>query len=111
MKCGLHRLTRRELISKSTIGALSGWAVLNIPRFTQAQTQSTTKSRLALTTGNSRPENIFKAMKMIENQIKQGLIGKKRVVIKPNLVSSSNQLSASHVDCMEAILEFLQRSD
>ncbi|UCD29715.1 MAG: DUF362 domain-containing protein, partial [Planctomycetota bacterium] len=100
--------SRRDFLSGTACGFLGGLAVLHIPKRLYAEQPSTTKSRLALTTGDSRPENIFKALKMIENQIKKGLINKKRVVIKPNLVACNKQLSATHADGVEAILEFLQ---
>lgn len=58
--------------------------------------------------GDSRADNVFNALKRIEDQIRKGLAGKKRVVVKPNMVMVNVQLSASHVDCLGAILEFIR---
>jgi uncharacterized protein (DUF362 family) len=65
-------------------------------------------SRCALTHGDSRPGNVLAALKLVEDDIRRGLAGKKRILIKPNLVTAERQRAATHVDCIEAILEFLQ---
>jgi len=64
-------------------------------------------SRAALIHGDSRAQNVYQSLKLIESDIKKGLAGKKRVVIKPNMVSTERQLSATHAECIEGILEFL----
>ncbi len=63
-------------------------------------------SRVALTTGDDRTDNIFRGLKTFEKEIIQA-IGSKRVVIKPNNVSTENQLASTHAGCLEGILEFL----
>jgi uncharacterized protein (DUF362 family) len=62
-------------------------------------------SRVALVKGNDRRESIFKSLKLIEDQVFDG-IGNKRILIKPNFVQTSRQLAASHVDAMRGIFEF-----
>jgi uncharacterized protein (DUF362 family) len=64
-------------------------------------------SRVALTNGDNRSDNIFRALKSLGPEIQQA-IGARRVVIKPNLVSTENQLAATHADSLIAILEFLK---
>jgi len=64
-------------------------------------------SEVALIKGNDRAENIYKALKLIENQIFSGIQGK-QVLIKPNFVQTSKQLAATHVDAVRGILEFLR---
>ena len=64
-------------------------------------------STVALIKGNDRAENIYKSLKLIENQVFSG-IGNKRVLIKPNFVQTSKQLAATHVDAVRGILEFLK---
>ncbi|MHC4444926.1 MAG: DUF362 domain-containing protein [Planctomycetota bacterium] len=100
--------TRRDFLSGSACTLLGGWAALNLPTALYAKSVAATKSRLALTTGNSRPQNVFKALKMIEDQVKKGLLNKKRIILKPNIVSPGKQLAATHVDCLEAVIEFLK---
>jgi uncharacterized protein (DUF362 family) len=70
-------------------------------------TTSATPSKVALTNGDNRTDNIFRALKSLEKDIVQS-IGNRRVVIKPNLVSTDNQLAATHADALIGILEFLK---
>ena len=68
---------------------------------------SAVPGKVALTNGDNRTDNIFRALKSLEKEIAQS-IGNRRVVIKPNLVSSDNQLASSHADAVTGILEFLK---
>ena len=60
-------------------------------------------SRVALVRGDDRRRNIFRALELIDDQISLG----KRVVIKPNLVSITKPLSATHADALDAVLQFI----
>ena len=64
-------------------------------------------ANVALIKGNDRAENIYKALKLIENEVFSGIQGK-QVLIKPNFVQTSKQLAATHVDAVRGILEFLR---
>ena len=61
---------------------------------------------VALTKGGTRSENIDKALRLIEKDI--DLTGKSDIFIKVNFVSNENQLAATHVDGVRALLEFLR---
>jgi len=63
--------------------------------------------KVALTNGDNRTDNIFRALKSLQKEITQS-IGNRRVVIKPNNVSSTVQLAATHADALTGILEFLK---
>ena len=65
------------------------------------------KPKVALTRTGSRAENIEAALRLIEGDIK--LAGKERLVIKVNLVSTRNQLAATHVEGVRALLRFLRQ--
>ncbi|MEK7753785.1 MAG: DUF362 domain-containing protein [Acidobacteriota bacterium] len=67
----------------------------------------TEPSSVALIKGNDRRENIFKSLKLIEDQVFSA-IGNKQILIKPNFVQTSRQLAATHVDAIRGILEFLR---
>jgi uncharacterized protein (DUF362 family) len=67
----------------------------------------TAPAKVALTNGDNRADNIFRALKSLQSDVAQS-IGSRRVVIKPNLVSTDNQLAATHPDALEGILEFLK---
>ncbi len=64
-------------------------------------------SRVALTAGDDRADNVFRALEPFGRRIAQA-VGDRLVVIKPNNVSIDIQLSATHADCLEGILEFLK---
>jgi len=64
------------------------------------------KSHVALIKGNDRYDNIVQALALIEDEI--DLSDKKRVLIKPNFVSTRRQLAATHVDAVRAVLDWLR---
>lgn len=65
-------------------------------------------SKVALIHGDDRRKNVLKALETIDSQIAPTLRTKKYVVIKPNLVSTTYQLAATHVDALHGILDYLQ---
>jgi uncharacterized protein (DUF362 family) len=110
------RSNRREFLKT---GLATGAAALFAARFAHAAAMpvspqpaaataapAATTSKVALTNGNNRTDNIFRALKSLEKEIVQS-IGKRRVVIKPNCVSATNQLASTHADALTGILEFL----
>ena len=64
-------------------------------------------AKVALIRGNNRYENVLSALKCIGQEITEKIKDKKRIVIKPNFVSTHVQLAATHIDCVRAILDFL----
>lgn len=101
-------LSRRRFITRTATGTLGGWAALHLPGLAWAEGKATEKlSRAALASEGSRADTVYQALKLIEPDIKKTLARKKRVVIKPNMVMATNQLAASHADCVEAILDVL----
>lgn len=77
----------------------------NLPLFPAAI--KVPQAHVALTTGDDRADNIFRALSTFEKEIAQA-IGNKLVILKPNDVSVSKPLCASHADQLEGILEFLK---
>lgn len=65
-------------------------------------------SKVALVHGDDRRRNIRAALELIDEQIRPRLRSKKYVVIKPNNVSTTNQLAATHVDAISGILDYLE---
>jgi uncharacterized protein (DUF362 family) len=86
-----------EPFVKNSSPAASSGAVAN----------SAAPSKVALTNGDDRTDNVFRALKSLEKEILDS-IGNRRVVIKPNNVSPDNQLASSHSGALTAILEFLK---
>jgi uncharacterized protein (DUF362 family) len=65
-------------------------------------------SKVALIHGDNRRKNVRQALEAIDGQIRAGLRRKKYVVIKPNNVSTTTQLAATHVDALHGILDYLE---
>lgn len=64
------------------------------------------KTRVVLQKGDDRYENILNCLHCLGPEIKERMKMKKRVVIKPNFVSDTCQLAATHVDAVRAFLDF-----
>ncbi|GMU23896.1 MAG: hypothetical protein AMXMBFR13_39740 [Phycisphaerae bacterium] len=114
MTAGQRAWTRRGLLGGAVRGMVGGYAALNLPRWAVAEPGATATQPansgsvpVALTHGDSRAANIYDALRRIEPHIRRGLARKKRVLIKPNIVSTTHALSATHVDALEGLLEFL----
>ncbi len=74
---------------------------------TPSSAPAAASSRVALTNGDNRTDNIFRALKSLDKEIAQS-IGNRRVVIKPNNVSLTSTLASTHPDALTGILEFLK---
>ena len=99
--------SRRDFLHTMGRVALGGLAWGCLPRPLAAQSRPAGSSRVALTAGGTRGDNIHRALRLVEAQIRETLARKKRVLIKPNIVSTNRQLAATHADCLETVLDFL----
>jgi len=111
----MNRFDRRDFIRASLFGGIAAAALPSyaMNTFTQVQTSSVavdTTSRVSLVTGTDRADMAFRALQPFSKEIAQA-IGNRRVIIKPNLVSSTMQLAATYKDSFEGILEFLKSID
>lgn len=50
---------------------------------------------------------VQRALGLIEDQVRRDVRGKERVLVKPNFVSTSRQLAATHVEAVRAVLDLL----
>lgn len=64
-------------------------------------------SRVSLIRGGSRRENVRRSLDSISSDIRKNL-GSRQIVIKPNFVSTTRQLAATHVDQMRGLLDFFR---
>ena len=69
--------------------------------------ESPSSPRVALVKGAKRYANMRKALELIEQDIDLG--GAQTNLIKPNFVSTSRQLAATHIDAVRAVLDFLRQ--
>jgi len=59
---------------------------------------------VSLARGTDRKETISRALELISDRIRPG----KKIVIKPNFVSTLRPLAATHVDAVRAVLDYLR---
>jgi len=98
--------SRRRFLRTSLFG--SAVVTVAAPRFlSRAIAPAAITSQVAVTAGEDRADLAFSGLKLFADRIARS-IGNKRVIIKPNNVSIDNQLSASHAQNIEGILEFLK---
>src|SRR5271157_1984169 len=65
------------------------------------------RATVALTQGDDRRKNVYHALMAVDKDLQPKLKTRKYVVIKPNFVSTVNQLAANHVDAVRGILDYL----
>ena len=70
-------------------------------------TRSAKPAWVSLVKGNDRRDIVYGALKKVEDQV-VGAIGSKKILIKPNMVSTNKPLCATHVDALRGILDFLK---
>jgi uncharacterized protein (DUF362 family) len=101
---------RRDFVRTSVLGGLAAMMAPTFHSLGEPAPASGPKlpvSRVAVTAGDDHAEIVFRGLKTFEKEIARA-IGNRRVVIKPNNVAIDVPLSATHVDCLEATLEFLK---
>jgi len=64
-------------------------------------------AKVSLIRGNDRRDIVYQALKKIEDDVIAS-IGDKKILIKPNFVSTDHPLAATHVDAIRGILDFLK---
>ena len=64
---------------------------------------------VALVKSEGHYHGVFEALRLIEDDVKESIKGKRRVLIKPNFVSTSRQLAATHVDAVRAVLDVISK--
>lgn len=105
-------LSRRDFVHLAGAGLLLQSPVLRASVAGMSAPESTAArvgaSRVALIHGEDRRANVHNALLAIDDEIRPLLRGRKSVVIKPNNVSTTNQLAATHVDALEGILDYLE---
>jgi uncharacterized protein (DUF362 family) len=110
---------RRDFIKKISAGVVGSGISLNAHAFGGNKPNIIVPKRktleynpnpnVGLVKGTDRKTNMYDALKLIEDDVKNS-IGDKQVVIKPNFtrVKKEEWLASTHVDNIEALLEFLK---
>lgn len=101
--------SRRDFLKISLIGSaavIAGQRLSGVGAETVSAPRGAT-ARVALMHGEDRAAIAFNALQPFADDVRKA-IGNRRVVIKPNNVSTDVQLCATHAGCLEGILEFLK---
>jgi len=105
-------LSRRTFVQLASAGALLPSSLLQAEAGATAPLPGTQgvagNARVALVHGDNRRTNVLQALASIDDQVRPALRHKKCVVIKPNNVSTTNQLAATNVDALRGILDYLE---
>ena len=104
------KFNRRDFIRTSLF---SGIAAATMPSYAMNALANPTTvavdatSRVSLATGKDRADMAFKALQPFSKEIAQA-VGNKRIIFKPNMVSSNIPLCATHKETAEGIFEFFK---
>ena len=105
-------LSRREFVRAAGAGLLLRSQFLKSQATTGSKAvaiqPSAPRAKVALVHGDDRRKNVHDALAGVDEQIRAGLARKKYVVIKPNNVSSENQLASTNADAIRGILDYLE---
>ena len=103
-------ITRRQLFTSTA----ASFALAAAARRASAQAPAPVpslaiqeRSTVSLVKGEDRRKNAYNAMMAIDRQVAPQLKHKKYVILKPNNVSTVNQLAATHADTMRGMLDYL----
>jgi uncharacterized protein (DUF362 family) len=99
--------SRRTFIKTSVLGGVASTFIKPFDTFAMVSKQESPDAKVSLTTGDNRADMAFRALEPFSKEIALA-IGKRRVVLKPNVVNTNVQLACTHVDTLEGILEFLK---
>src|SRR5664279_3933252 len=92
----MQPVTRRSLL------ALAAGA----PLFSQISSYQR-RSTVSLVHGEDRRKNVYRALELIDDQIRPALERKSYVLLKPNTVAVNNQLGCTHADALRGILDYI----
>ncbi len=103
----MNNINRRSFLKTSVMGGVAATFISPLSSLSSFTEEVQLSSSVAITSGDNRADLAFRALEPYSKQIKQA-IGNRRVVLKPNNVSTEIPLCATHVDTLEGILEFLK---
>ena len=103
-------ISRRQLLTAGTgslLASAASWAAQAPAPLPQPIAPMSRRSRVSVIGGEERRKNVYESLKAIDDQITPVLRRRKYVVIKPNNVSTVNQLAATHADTLRGILDYV----
>ncbi|MFQ5906814.1 MAG: hypothetical protein ACE5JA_09620, partial [bacterium] len=67
-------------------------------------------SFVGVSSGGSRYQNVRSCLALLGEELHSSLKDKKKVLVKPNFVSTTTQAASSHVDAARAVLDAIKDS-
>jgi uncharacterized protein (DUF362 family) len=103
----MNTYNRRNFLKTSIMGGVAFTSFGSVNAIATFGNQEHFSASVALTSGDNRADIAFRALHPFSKQIKQA-VGKKLVVLKPNIVYTDIPLSSTHVETLEGVLEFFK---
>jgi len=66
-------------------------------------------SKVTIISGKDRYKNVYQSLELLKDEIREKIKNKRKIVIKPNFVHTTIQDSATHVETVRAVLDFLRQ--
>lgn len=67
------------------------------------------KTKVAIVKGSNHYQNITRVLRLLEKDLAWKISRAQNIIIKPNFVSTTNQLAATNIDAVRATLDFLRK--
>lgn len=74
---------------------------------TKERTMIVNRTKVGLAKTGARRQNVFKALDLVRDEVMPKLKDKDQVMLKPNFLSSQNQLASTHADAIRGAIDFL----
>lgn len=104
----MSNFNRRKFLKTSIIGGVAATCIRPSSLFANTPAvQNAVSPGVALTTGSNRADMVSRALEPFTDEIIRST-GNRRIVLKPNFVSTTTPLCATHADTMEGLLEFFK---
>lgn len=104
-------MNRRQMLKYLGAGTLfigAGGILGKVNTFARSESHLTQRTTVSISKGNDCRDITFQALMQIEDEIMTSLEGKKRILVKPNMVHTSKPLCATSVESIKGILDFLK---
>jgi len=101
-------ISRRYFLDTAIGAGLAARAAAQEKQVLEQVVPNARKASVSIAHGDERRRIVSESLAAIDDQIRPVLKRKKYVIIKPNMVSTENQLAATHADALHGILDYLE---
>ncbi len=108
MRLNRTGLSRRYFLDTAIGAGLAARAAAQEKKVLEPVVPNDRQATVSIAHGENRRRIVCESLEAIDEQIRPALKRKKYVIIKPNLVSTVNQLAATHADALNGILDYVK---